>query len=311
MEFKDYYKILGVSPTASEDEIKKQYRKLARKYHPDVNPGNKEAEEKFKEISEAYEVLSDKTKRAKYDRLRTQYERMGGAAGGFDWSQWAASGGTPGGGGTYVHFEGDLEDLLGGGGFSDFFETIFGGGRRSRPHQPRSRKGPDYQADLNITLEEAYHGTSRVLDLNGQKIRVKIKPGIEDGKVLRIRGKGGPGHAGGPPGDLYLRIHVLPHLRYLRKGNDLYIEEPIDIPTAVLGGEKVIQTLAGPVKMKIPPGTSGGSLLRIRGKGMPHYQKPSQYGDLYVKTRIAVPRTLSPEERELYEKLAKLQKVTS
>lgn len=310
MEFKDYYKILGVSPDASVDEIKKQYRKLARKYHPDVNPGDKAAEEKFKEISEAYEVLSDEQKRQKYDQLRRQYEQMGGAAGGFDWSQWAASGGAPGGG-TYVHFEGDLEDLLGGSGFSDFFETLFGGGRRQRARRPVPRKGADYQADVNLTLEEAYHGATRLLDLNGQKIRVRIKPGIEDGKVLRIRGKGGPGQAGGPPGDLYLRVHVLPHPRFIRKGDDLYTEASINIPTAVLGGEKVIQTLSGPVKMKIPPGTSGGTTLRIRGKGMPNYQNPSQHGDLYVKTRISVPKTLSPEERALYEKLAELQKVTS
>ncbi len=317
MEFKDYYKILGVSPSASADEIKKQYRKLARKYHPDVNPNDKAAEEKFKEISEAYEVLADPQKRKKYDEVRRQweqYQRMGGSPGGFDWSRWTTGGTPPSGGTTYVHFEGDLEDLLGGSGFSDFFEHLFGGGfgvGAQRRGTPRPRKGPDYQADVNISLEEAFHGTSRVLDVNGEKIRIRIKPGIEDGQMLRIRGKGGAGMHGGPRGDLYVRVRVAPHPRYVRKGADLYVEEPIDIPTAVLGGEKIIQTLDGPVKIKIPPGTDGGTVLRIRHKGMPHYGNPSQRGDLYVKTRIQVPKNPSPDERKLYEQLAHLQKVSA
>ncbi len=315
MEFKDYYQILDVPPSADIETIKRQYRKLARKYHPDVNPNDKSAEEKFKEISEAYEVLVDPEKRKKYDEVRRQwqqYQQMGGRGpDGFDWSQWAGNVGSDGT--TYVHFEGDIDDLIGGG-FSDFFEHLFGGGFRGGYQKARRvhpRKGPDYRLDIHIPLEEAYRGTSRILNVNGDKIRIKIKPGVADGKVLRVRGKGGQGSHGGPRGDLYVRVHVLPHARYVRKGADLYIEEPIDIPTAVLGGEKVIQTLSGPVKMKIPAGTDGGSVLRIRGKGMPYYENPSRSGDLYIKTRIEVPKHLSPEQRRLYEELARHQKVIS
>ncbi len=314
MEYKDYYKTLGVSKNAKQDEIKKAYRKLAIKYHPDKTKGDKAKEEKFKEIAEAYEVLGDPEKRKKYDELGAnwkQYEnfRAGGGQGGFDWSQFYG-GGAPGGsgGGTYS-FEGDPED------FSEFFRNIFGGGfgggysgrstygsRRNAP-----RKGQDYVSEMTITFDEAYHGTTRIINLDGKKLRIKLKPGTRDGQKIRLAGKGAPGLNGGPAGDLYLTIKVLPDARFKRVGNDLYADLPIDVPTAVLGGKAPVNTPDGKtVMLNIPAGTSCGKKLRLKGKGMPIYENPSQHGDLYVTTKIVVPQTLTKEQKELYEKLKKI-----
>jgi curved DNA-binding protein len=313
MEYKDYYKILGVSKSASQDEIKKAYRKLAQKYHPDKNPGDKQAEDRFKDVGEAYEVLKDPEKRKKYDRLGAnwkQYEHAGaGGPGGFDWSQFGGQGGRR----TY-YYEGDFSDIFGetGGGFSDFFKAFFGdmgGGRRSqRFTDQRVRKGQDLQAEMEITLREAYQGTSRILNVNGQKLRITTKPGAYTGQELRIRGKGQQGRGGGERGDIYIKIKVLPDGTYTREGNDLVTNARIDLYTAVLGGKIAVETLAGKVNVTVPPGSQPGSRLRLKGKGMPVYGKSGIYGDLYVRLNINIPKNLSRKEKELFEQLRDLNK---
>ncbi len=296
MEYKDYYKILGVDRKASEKEIKRAYRKLAVKYHPDKNPGDKAAEERFKEINEAYEVLSDPEKRAKYDQLgeswRT-YQRMGGQPGDFDWSQWMS--GAPGG----VHIEfGDLGDLFGGG-FSDFFNAVFGGMEARRR---AARRGRDIQQPITISLTEAYTGTTRTVRLDGRRLEVKIPPGAKTGTKVRLAGKGEAGP--GASGDLYLVVEVAPDPRFRRKGDDLYVEVPVDLYTAVLGGEVTVPTPGGPVMLTIPPGSQPGQTFRLRGRGMPLLRNPSEHGDLYARLKVRLPRELSRRERELFEQLA-------
>jgi curved DNA-binding protein len=302
MEYKDYYKILGVSKNASEEEIKRAYRKLARKYHPDVNPGDKSSEERFKEINEAYEVLSDPEKRRKYDQLSSSWQhwqRMGG--GPFDWSRWFSGPGR-----VRVEY-GDLEDILGRGIFSDFFESIFGGvGTRPKTSWTWTTRGRDYEQPLDITLEEAFYGTTRVIEKNGRRLEVKIPPGVKKGSRVRIPGQGGLGRRG-VPGDLYLKINVLPHKTFERKGDDLYCEVAVDLYTAVLGGETRVHALDGDVLLKIPPETQGGMTFRLRGKGMPNLHNPHMRGDLYAKVRIRVPTSLTMREKELFRKLAALR----
>lgn len=305
MEYKDYYKVLGVDKKASEQEIKKTYRRLARQYHPDVNPGDKSAEARFKEINEAYEVLSDPEKRKKYDELGSswrQWQRQGGDSRGFDWSQWYA-GGQPAGGSTRVEY-GNLEDLLG----SDFFRAIFGGmGGAGYGRQPRGRRGQDYEHPVEITLEEAYSGTKRRLQMDDRRIEVTIPPGVDTGSRVRISGKGGTGRGGAPTGDLYLRISVLPHRTFERRGSDLYCQVPIDLYTAVLGGEVMVPTLKGRVALKIPPETQGGKRFRLKGLGMPNLRNPKAKGDLYAEVGIVLPRDLSKQEKELFAQLAALR----
>jgi len=307
MEYKDYYKILGVDKRASVREIKQAYRKLARQYHPDVNPGDKKAEEKFKTINEAYEVLSDSDKRRKYDQLGTSYfrwQQQGGDPHGFDWSQWFS--GQPGEGGVRVDYS-DLDDLFGGGGFSDFFQTIFGGmGGQRRSGRRVSRKGHDYEQPVEISLEEAVRGTQRVLSADGERITVKIPPGVKTGSKVRVAGKGGAGMGRGPAGDLYLKVTVSRHRVFERKGDDLHCEVPVDLYTAVLGGETDVPTLNGKVRLKIPAGTQGGRTFRLRGKGVPYLRNPAGRGDLYVTVKISVPKRLSRKERTLFEELAGL-----
>ncbi len=315
MEFKDYYKILGVSPNATEKEIKSAFRRLARKYHPDVNPNDPQAEERFKEINEAYEVLSDPEKRKKYDQMRQQYEawqRAGRPGGQFDWGRWA-TGGAAGPGGVHVEYVGpeDLGDLFGGfGGFSDFFEQIFGGGptRTRAQYRPRPRRGRDIEQPIQITLEEAFHGSTRRLRReDGSTLEVRIPRGIDTGKRIRVRGEGMPGVAGGEPGDLYLRVEVVPHPLFERRGDDLYVKVPVDLYTAVLGGEVEVPTIEGKrILLKIPPGTQNGKLFRLRGKGMPKLKKPDERGDMYAEIVVRIPTDLTPEERRLFEQLRDL-----
>ncbi len=305
MEYKDYYKILGVDRNASEKEIKRAYRKLAMKYHPDKNPGDKQAEERFKEINEAYEVLSDPEKRAKYDQLGASYRawQQRGAPGGFDWSQWVS--GAPGG--VRVEF-GDLDDLFGGG-FSEFFNSIFGGmtGRpqRREPYVRTRGRGRDIEQPISISLAEAFHGTSRVLQVDGRRIEVKIPAGAKTGTRVRIPGHGEAGAA--QAGDLFLRVKVEEDPRFRRQGDDLYTEATVDLYTAVLGGEVRVDTLSGPVVLTIPPGSQPGRKFRLRGRGMPKLRNPSQHGDLYVTLKVEIPRKLSAEERALFQKLASLR----
>jgi curved DNA-binding protein len=312
MDYKDYYKILGVDRNADEKEIKKAYRRLARQYHPDVNPGDKGAEERFKEINEAHEVLADSEKRRKYDQLGAswqQWQRTGRDPGGFDWSQWSTR--APGGGRVHVEY-GDLGDLFGGGGFSDFFEAIFGGVGRQGPQtwtstrQARPRRGQDYEQPVEITLEEAFTGTRRVLEKDGRRIEVRIPPGVKTGSKVRIAGEGAPGPGGGATGDLYLKVTILPHKDFERKGDDLYCEAPVDLYTAILGGEANVPTLEGTVSLKIPPETQGGRTFRLKGQGMPQLRDSNKRGDLYAKVKIVLPKGLSAKEKALFRELAHL-----
>ena len=312
MEYKDYYRILGVSKDASIEDIRKAYRKLARKYHPDVNPNNKEAEERFKEINEAHEVLTDAEKRSKYDQLGAnwqRYQQMGGEPGGFDWSQWFA--GQQQGGGERVYTEYvDLNDLFGTGGFSGFYQSIFGGGARAGARQQQrsfAAEGRDVEQPVRISLEEAYHGTTRILQTGRRRLEVKIPPGVQTGSRVRVAGEGEKGFGGGQPGDVYLVITVSDHPTYTRDGADLRMTHPVDLYTLILGGETTVPTLRGRVSLRIPPETKAGRVFRLRGQGMPLLRNPSQHGDLYVEVQPLIPEHLSDRERELFRQLAALR----
>lgn len=295
MEYKDYYSILGVSKSASQDEIKKAFRKLAVKYHPDKNPGNKTAEEKFKEITEANEVLSDPEKRKQYDRLGANWKQYQNT--GFD--QSAGRGGPRY---TYNTQEGDGSEFFGGSGFSDFFESFFGSGRQRSGGFGFGSPESDLAGEVPISLEEAYHGTERIINADGQRIKVKIKPGAYDGLKLKVKGKGQKGSSG-KAGDLYLTIRVQPGQEYERKGNDLYMNAPVDVFKALLGGKQEITTLSGKINITLPEGTQNEKVVRLKGKGMPVYGEPDQHGDLYVKLIIHLPAHLTDEQKELIRKL--------
>ncbi len=310
MDYKDYYNVLGVSKNAGEKEIKRAFRRLAREFHPDVNPGDAKAEERFKEINEAYEVLSDPEKRAKYDRFGTswqQYQRMGGDPSGFDWSHWTG-GGVPRG--TRVEFSGDLGDLFGGGsgGFSDFFSALFGDmGRRSRGFEQRGRGGmrtQDLEQGVQITLEEAFQGTRRTLEKNGRRLEVKIPQGVKTGSRIRVAGEGMPSGGRMGSGDLFLKVTVAPHAVFNREGDNLHRDIDVDLYTAILGGEVRVGTLEGYVTLKVPPETQSGRTFRLRGKGMPKLRHPDQRGDLFVKARVLLPQNLNEREKRLFRELA-------
>ena len=314
MDYQDYYQTLGVDKTADEKEIKRAYRRLARELHPDVNPGDAQAEEHFKRVNEAYEVLSDREKRAKYDQFGNswqRYQRAGGDPGGFDWSQWAG-GGFPGGG-KRVEFGGDLGDLFGGGssgGFSDFFNTLFGNMNRrttGRSAGQRGRRGRDLEQPVQITLEEAFQGTTRLLEKDGRKLEVKIPRGIKSGAQIRVSGQGTQDAFGLPAGDLYLKVTIAPHAVFTRDGDDLRCEVPLDLYTAILGGELCVNTLEGSVRLKVPPETQGGRTFRLRGKGMTRLRQPNRRGDLYVKINVRLPQKLSAQEKQLFQELANLR----
>lgn len=313
MDYKDYYKILGVDKKATDKEIKAAYRKLARKYHPDMNPNNPQAEARFKEINEANEVLGDPQKRAKYDQLGADWQRWqqtGGRPGDFDWSQWAAAGG-PGGGRVNVRYGSpeNLEDLFGGGSsFSDFFTSIFGGSmgggtRRSTGGFTNAQIGQDLEQEVEISLAEAYHGATRLLNKNGRRLEVKIPAGAKTGTKVRMRGEGSEGLMGGQAGDLYLKVKIAPDSRFERKDNDLHVTIPVDLYTAVLGGEARVPTLTGEVTLKIPAGSQNGQTFRLRGKGMPKLHHANEFGDLYAKLEVRLPTKLTPKQRELFEQL--------
>ena len=310
MQYRDYYQTLGVSKSANQDEIKKAYRKLAREYHPDVNPDDPDAEEKFKDINEAYQVLSDEEKRQKYDRFGSQwkqYQQRGGRAEDFDWSQWTTRG-QPGTQYRTVSQE-EFEQMFGGGlgGFSDFFETLFGGRTSSRT-SPRYRqtyrpqdmqRSQDIEHPVEITLEEAFYGTKRLLTFeDDRRIEASIPPGVKMGSKVRLSGQGGGGG-----GDLYLKITVLPHAKFTRDENDLYLNHPVDLYTALLGGETQVSTIDKTVKLTIPPETDSGKTFRLRGLGMPKLGKPSKRGDLYVTVEIKLPKNLSEEQKQKFLEL--------
>ena len=339
MDYKNYYQILGVDKNASKEEIQAAFRKLARKHHPDVNPDDPAAEEKFKEINEAYQVLSDPEKRQKYDRFGRhwkQHQQAGGRAEDFNWSEWASrpTGGQHTGYTTQRVSPEEFEELFGQGlgGFSDFFETLFGGvgvsgGSRSGPAwgsrrtgtsrrspfgrsqpQSRSRKAGDLETRVQITLEEAFHGTSRVLEkTGGRRIEVKIPPGVKTGSRVRLSGQGESGMGFGQAGDLYLEVEVLPHENFEREGPDLKTTLPVDLYTLLLGGNVEVSTPEKTVRLDIPPETDNHTKFRLKGLGMPKLRAKNQRGDLYVEVVAQLPDNLTDREKSLFKELQKLR----
>jgi curved DNA-binding protein len=306
MDFVDYYKTLGVAKNASTEDIKKAYRKLARKFHPDVNPNDKEAHKKFQQINEANEVLSDPEKRKKYDQYgenwkhadqyeqaRKQQQHTGGGFGGF-------GGGGFGnfGGGEYTYSSEDE------GGFSDFFESLFGGagGRRSQAKY----RGQDYNAELQLSLTDAYKTHKQTLTINGKNVRITIPAGVENGQQIKLKGYGSPGANGGPNGDLFITFVIKNNTGFKREGDNLYKDEDIDLYTALLGGEKTIDTLSGKIKLKVSPETQNGTKVRLKGKGFPVYKKEGQFGDLYITWNVKLPTNLTQKQKDLFTELSKL-----
>jgi DnaJ-class molecular chaperone len=324
MDFKDYYATLGVAKAASDKEIKQAYRKLARKLHPDVNPGDKAAESKFKEINEAYEVLGDPEKRKKYDELGANwrmYEQAGASGGGNPFAGWNVNpgGGGPQGGVRTMTQE-EMDEMFGGENpFSDFFTTFFGGGGFETAAPPRGsrgggrgrqRRGRDVEHEIDLSLEDAYQGTMRRLSLkhdgHARTVDVRIPAGVGDGSRVRVSGEGEHGTGGAQSGDLYLRVRLAPHPIFERKGRDLYVKVPLPVTTAVLGGEAEVQTLSGKVaRLRVPALTQNGQVFRLRGYGMPAVGKADDKGDLYARVEAQLPTQLTDHEREHYEALAK------
>lgn len=294
MDYIDYYKILGLSKNATQDDIKKAYRKLARKHHPDLNPNDPEASKMFQQINEANEVLSDPEKRKKYD----QYGKDWKQAEQFEEAkrQQKTSGGNPFERGDFYSYSEEGED------FSDFFSSMFG----SRGNRGRTRfKGEDLHATLPVKLSEAYTTHKQTFTINGKNIRITIPAGIENGQEIKLANYGKPGINGGPNGDLYITFQIQNDTHFVRKGNDLYANVSVDLYKAILGGEETIETLSGKVKMKISPETQNGTRARLKGKGFPVYKKEGMFGDLYVTYQIQMPTHLSKREKELFEELSK------
>ena len=308
MEYQDYYKTLGVSRSASNKDIKKAYRRLARKYHPDLRPDDKSAEQKLKIINEAYDVLGNPEKRSKYDRLGASWyhhQSRGGRPGGFDWSNWASQGQPRQGSFNYG-------DLFGQGvpqgGVSDFFNTIFGAtGSQANVSGMGMNTPKDIVREVTITLAEASTGAVRRLSKGNRSIDVKIPPGAKTGTRVRISGQG-PHRQDGYKGDLYLRVRVRPDKRFERKNDDLYLRLPVDLFVAVMGGEVVVPTLDGNLSLSVPAGSQGGQTIRLKGKGMPNLRNPRKFGDLYVRLQLQIPTQLSDKERSLWEELNRLRR---
>lgn len=309
MAYIDYYKILGVDKKATADEIKKAYRKLARKYHPDVNPGDKEAEKKFKEINEANEVLSNAENREKYDKYGEhwkhgeEYEKAQQQQ-----RQYQQSGSY---GGKFGGFSGG--DFDGGEDFSDFFRSMFGGsgqsfGGSSRGSASGKFKGQDISAELNLHLKDAAKTHQQTFEINGKKVRITIPAGISDGQKIKLKGHGNPGFNGGPNGDLYITFNIKEDQHFKRNGNDLGSNIEIDLYTAVLGGEVTVPTLEGNVMLKVKPETQNGTKVRLKGKGFPVYKKEGEYGDLFVTYTVKLPTHLTEKEKELFGELKNLKK---
>jgi curved DNA-binding protein len=294
MDYKDYYKILGLERSASADEVKGAFRKLAMQYHPDRNPGDKQAEERFKEINEAYQVLSDPQKRTRYDQLGESYSNweQKGTPGNFNWGQWTAQ---PGGQET------NFDDLFGGGAFSDFFRSIFGGMSPGQEIRGRSgRATPAIQRPVTISLKEAYSGTKRTLQTGERRFEVKLPAGARQGTKIRVPAAG-PAGADGRPSDLYLVLDVEEDPAFERDGNNLHTQVTIDVFKAILGGEVVFATLSGNAVLTIPPGTQPEQVFRLAGRGMPFLKEPARKGDLYVMVKVQIPKGLNPRQKSLLE----------
>jgi curved DNA-binding protein len=298
MDYKDYYKILGVERKASADEIRKAYRKLAMQHHPDKNPGDKKAEEKFKEINEAYQVLSDDKKRARYDQLGSAYSDFrtsGGRPGDFRWDDWFQQNAQQQRG------YGNTDDPFADGGFSDFFSAIFGEAMRSSVRNHAAQQQQGYQQEVGISFQEAYEGTTRQLQTNGRKLQVRIPAGVKTGSKVRVAGAGPEGL------DLYLMVNVTDEDRFEREGQDLYTTSALSVFTLILGGEADVETPAGKVKLGIPAGTQTDQVFRLAGRGMPHLKNPKTKGDLFVKLKVQIPKYLSSKQRELLEEAARIK----
>lgn len=307
MEYIDYYKILGLDKTATSQEIKSAYRKLARKYHPDLNAGDKEAEKKFKEINEANEVLSNEENRRKYDKYGKDWkhaeeiERMRRQQGS------RASSGNQGYGKGYEGFSGFSDSGFEDDDFSDFFHSMFGRTSGGRSRTSTRFKGQDYNAVLHLILTDVYHSKQQVIEVNGKKLRMTIPAGVEDGQTIKIAGKGGPGANGGPDGDLYIRFEIHNDTDFRREGANLYNQVEIDLYTALLGGEVTVKTFNGQVKLKIAAEMQSGTKVRLKGKGFPVYKEKEKFGDLIITYLIKNPTNLSEQEKDLFRQLKKLR----
>lgn len=307
MEFIDYYKLLELNKSASQADIKKAYRKLARKYHPDLNPNDKTAQVRFQQLNEANEVLSDPEKRKKYDQYgkdwqhAEQFEQArqqqqagrssGGYAGGF-------------GGGQSQSYSGSFDDDT----FSDFFEQMFGGRTRAQgSRRGHHFKGQDFNAELQLNLKDVYESHKQTLTVNGKNIRLTIPAGVENGQTIKIKGHGGPGVNGGPKGDLYITFNIQNNTAFKREKENLYSNVTIDLYKALLGGEIEVDTFVGKVKLKVKPGTESGAKIKLKGKGFPKYKQPNTFGDLYITYKVELPKNLSAKEQELFQELQKLR----
>lgn len=308
MAFIDYYKILGLNTNATEKDVKAAYRKLARKYHPDLNPNDAEANKKFQQINEANEVLGDPEKRKKYDKYgehwqhgeeHEQYARQQQQRG----QQYSGFGGGQGQG--FESFEGFGD----GGDFSDFFRSMFGGSGGGGSSRQRGKyRGQDFTAELHLSLREASETHKQTLTVNGKQIRITIPAGVENGQTIKIAGHGGPGANNGPAGDLYITFIIEDDPQFKRLGSDLYHTVKLDLYTAVLGGEITVDTMTGKVKLKVPPGTQNGTKVKLKGKGFPVYKKAETFGDLYLTYDVQIPTNLTEKQKELFNELAGREK---
>lgn len=295
MSFIDYYEVLGINKNATEDDIKKAYRKLARKLHPDLNPNDKEAQTKFQKINEANEVLSDPEKRKKYDQYGENWQH------GEAYEQARRAQSRPGNTESQ-NFSGDFD----GSNFSDFFASMFGGADTGNRRSQSKFRGQDYHSELAITLEEAYTTHARTLKIQDKNVRITIPAGIENGQTIKLKGYGGKGVNGGPDGDLFIKFSISNHPKFKRLGNDLYTVVDLDLYSSVLGGEKTIDTFSGKIKLKILPETQNGTKARLKGKGFPVYKKEYEFGDLYITYNVLLPTKLTDKQKELFSELQKL-----
>ena len=304
MAYIDYYKILGVEESASQDDIKKAFKKLARKYHPDLNPDDPNAKQRFQEINEANEVLGDPEKRKKYDQYGENWKHADEFEAQKQRYQQQGGGGFGDGGGAYWSSGGGFSGMGGDGEFSDFFESLFGsrrGGGRTAGF-----RGQDYNAELHLSFQDAAKTHKQVLTVNSKNIRITVPAGVADGQTIKLKGQGGPGVNGGPAGDLYITFVIAEDPVFKRLGNDLYVTAPLNLYTAVLGGEQVVETMNGKVKLKVKPGTQNGAKVRLKGKGFPVYKEEGKFGDLIVTYSVEIPTTLTEKQKELFRELQNL-----